>query len=168
MIEKIEDLSSDVIDRLFGTQIAEDNISSKLHDFRDAIEEAEQKYKELQATLSEQRANESELNYWLSVARAVGDTAREQELLAELEKNRVSQLIAFPMMFLSGVFIPRYIMPEFLQNATGWLPLTHINDVVRFVATENASLIDILPQLGVISLWGVAAYFVAIKFFTWE
>jgi ABC-2 type transport system permease protein len=86
----------------------------------------------------------------------------------ENQATIASQLIAFPMMFLSGVFFPRFVMPEFLQNATSWLPLTHINDAVRHITTEGATLIDVLPQITAISLWGIAAYIIAIKIFKWE
>lgn len=39
--------------------------------------------------------------------------------------------ITFPMMFLSGSFFPREMMPEFLQQISKVLPLTYFNDGLR-------------------------------------
>ncbi|MDR1196823.1 MAG: ABC transporter permease [Candidatus Nomurabacteria bacterium] len=86
----------------------------------------------------------------------------------ENQATMASQLIAFPMMFLSGVFFPRFLMPDWLQNATSWIPLTPVGDGVRYITTEGAGLIDILPQLGLVAVWGVVAYVVAFKVFRWE
>ena len=40
-------------------------------------------------------------------------------------------LFLTPMMFLSGVFFPREQMPELLQIASGWFPLTAAVELVR-------------------------------------
>jgi ABC-2 type transport system permease protein len=84
------------------------------------------------------------------------------------QATMASQLVAFPMMFLSGVFFPRLLMPDWLQAVTDWIPLTPVGDGIRYITTENASLIDVLPQIGLIAAWGIAAYFVAFKVFKWE
>jgi ABC-2 type transport system permease protein len=84
------------------------------------------------------------------------------------QATMASQLIAFPMMFLSGVFFPRYIMPDWLQNLTWWIPLTPVGDGIRYITTEGAGLVDVAPQLGLIGAWGLIAYIVAFKVFRWE
>ncbi len=38
----------------------------------------------------------------------------------------VGMAVFYPMLFLSGAAMPRYIMPEFVQRIAGWLPLTHV------------------------------------------
>ncbi|WP_054774535.1 ABC transporter permease, partial [Methylogaea oryzae] len=40
-------------------------------------------------------------------------------------------LLTTPMVMLSGVFFPRSALPEAVQQAMAWLPLSHIVDVVR-------------------------------------
>lgn len=80
----------------------------------------------------------------------------------------ITQLISLPMMFLSGVFFPTFLMPAALQAVTQFMPLTPIIDASRLVITENASLIDIAPQLGVIAAWTVVVYFLAFRLFRWE
>ena len=80
----------------------------------------------------------------------------------------VANLIATPMMFLSGSFFPRFLMPEWLQRATEYLPLTPINDGLRLVLTENKTLLDLGPQVLTIVLWTGFTFVLASKVFKWE
>lgn len=80
----------------------------------------------------------------------------------------VAQLVAFPMMFLSGAFFPRFLMPDWLQSVTAYVPLTPVVDGLRRIITENASLLQLGPQLLVIAAWTVVIYFVAFRTFRWE
>jgi hypothetical protein len=91
VVKDIDNLIDDMIKKLYGRQTAKDSINERLIDLRERIADAKEKWKELNATLNQQRANESELRYWLKVAQAVGDVAEEQRILAELEKNAVDQ-----------------------------------------------------------------------------
>jgi ABC-2 type transport system permease protein len=72
------------------------------------------------------------------------------------------------MMFLSGTFFPRFLMPEWLQKISGFMPLTPIIDGVRLIATEGKHLTDIAPQVGLIGLWLVVVYVIAFRVFRWE
>jgi ABC-2 type transport system permease protein len=99
----------------------------------------------------------------LGIGLALGGWAKNERQAAPL-----SNIIVFPMMFLSGTFFPRYLMPEWLQNISGLLPLTPIIDGIRLIATEGKHLIDILPQLGLIGIWIVVIYFIAFRVFRWE
>lgn len=94
---------------------------------------------------------------------SLGGWAKNENQAAPL-----AQLITLPMMFLSGVFFPTFLMPEVLQKITQFIPLTPIIDSVRLIVTENASLIDLGPQLAVIGGWLVAVYVIAFKVFRWE
>lgn len=80
----------------------------------------------------------------------------------------VSNLIFFPMMFLSGTFFPRETFPEWLQPITEYMPLTYVADGMRRIANDGASLFDIGPELAGIAIWTVIIYFIAIKVFRWE
>lgn len=93
----------------------------------------------------------------------IGGWAKNENQAAVL-----SNAVSFPLMFLSGVFFPRYLMPEWLQGITGYLPLTPVVDGIRYITTENASLIDLLPQLGIIAVWIIVIYALAIKLFRWS
>jgi len=94
---------------------------------------------------------------------ALGGWAKNENQAAPL-----AQLVALPMMFLSGVFFPTFLMPELLQRITKFIPLTPIIDSIRLIITENASLMDLGPQLAIIGAWTVIIYIIAFKVFRWE
>jgi len=79
----------------------------------------------------------------------------------------IANLVAFPMMFLSGAFFPRFQFPEWLQSVSSFIPLTPVIDGFRQIMTEHATLVSVAPQLGIMLLWIFAAYFIAIRFFRW-
>lgn len=80
----------------------------------------------------------------------------------------VSNLVAFPLMFLSGIFFPRFLFPEWLQGITQYIPLSPVVDGFRRIMTENASIFELGPELAIIAIWGVVIYFLAVKLFRWE
>ena len=86
----------------------------------------------------------------------------------ENQSSIVANVVAFPMMFLSGVFFPRFLMPEWLQGITDYLPLTPIIDSLRMIMTEGKTLLDLGPELAVIVGWIAVVYLAAIKLFRWE
>lgn len=99
----------------------------------------------------------------LGIGLALGGWAKNERQAAPL-----ANIIVFPMMFLSGTFFPRYIMPDWLQTVSGYLPLTPIIDGIRLIATEGKHFVDILPQLGLIGIWVIVIYFIAFRVFRWE
>jgi ABC-2 type transport system permease protein len=94
---------------------------------------------------------------------ALGGWAKNERQAAPL-----SNLIAFPMIFLSGTFFPRFLMPEWLQGVSGYLPLTPVIDGIRLIVTEGKGLIDIAPQIGLLSIWAIIIYLIAFRVFRWE
>lgn len=99
----------------------------------------------------------------LGIGLALGGWAKNERQVAPL-----ANIVVFPMMFLSGTFFPRYLMPEWLQHITTFLPLTPVIDGIRLITTEGASLIGVLPQVGLIAAWLVIIYVIAFKVFRWE
>jgi ABC-2 type transport system permease protein len=99
----------------------------------------------------------------LGIGLALGGWAKNERQAAPL-----SNIIVFPMMFLSGTFFPRFLMPDWLQTISEFLPLTPVIDGIRLIATEGAHLSGILPQLGMIGVWTVVIYAIAFRVFRWE
>jgi ABC-2 type transport system permease protein len=99
----------------------------------------------------------------LGIGLAIGGWAKNERQAAPL-----ANIIVFPMMFLSGTFFPRFLMPEWLQNITQYLPLTPVIDGARLIATEGQSLLQVAPQIGIIAGWMVIVYAVAFRVFRWE
>ncbi len=97
------------------------------------------------------------------VGLAAGGWAKNENQAAPL-----ANLVAFPMMFLSGVFFPRFFMPEWLQAVSGFLPLTPLVDAFRLIITEGKTLLDVGPEIGLLAIWGVVIYAIAFKIFRWE
>ena len=80
----------------------------------------------------------------------------------------IVNLISFPMMFLSGVFFPVDMMPEFIRPVITAMPLTYLADGFRQVMVESSPLyplsVDVLVLLG----WLVVCMILTIRFFRWE
>lgn len=79
-----------------------------------------------------------------------------------------ANLFMFPQYFLSGTFFPKTSLPAFLQPVIQVLPLTALNDAMRNVAFEGASLFSCWPQILILLVWGVIIYAVTAKVFRWE
>jgi ABC-2 type transport system permease protein len=99
----------------------------------------------------------------LGIGLSIGGWAKNERQAAPL-----ANLVVFPMMFLSGTFFPRFLMPEWLQTLSGFLPLTPVIDGIRFIATEGKHLTDLGPQLGLIFGWMIIIYIIAFRVFRWE
>lgn len=99
----------------------------------------------------------------LGIGLAVGGWAKNERQAAPL-----ANIIVFPMLFLSGTFFPRFLMPEWLQSVSQYLPLTPVIDGLRMIITEGKGLLDIGPQLGLLAVWMVIIYIIAFRVFRWE
>lgn len=99
----------------------------------------------------------------LGIGLALGGWAKNERQAAPL-----SNIIVFPMMFLSGTFFPRFLMPDWLQRVSDFLPLTPVIDGIRLIATEGVHLSGVLPQLGMLAVWTVVIYAIAFRVFRWE
>jgi ABC-2 type transport system permease protein len=92
----------------------------------------------------------------LGIGLAIGGWANNERQAAPL-----ANLIVFPMMFLTGTFFPRFLMPHWLQGITTYIPLTPVIDGARMIATEGKHLTDLGPQLGIMAIWLVLVYAIA-------
>ncbi|MEJ0072903.1 MAG: ABC transporter permease [Candidatus Saccharibacteria bacterium] len=99
----------------------------------------------------------------LGIGLAIGGWAKNERQAAPL-----ANIIVFPMMFLSGTFFPRFLMPHWLQSITGFLPLSPVIDGARLIATEGEHLTQIGSQIGIIGAWLVIVYLIAFRVFRWE
>jgi ABC-2 type transport system permease protein len=77
-------------------------------------------------------------------------------------------LVMLPMFVLSGVFFSSVNFPEWMQPVIRALPLTALNDAFRAVINDGAGLIEVLPKITILSVWGVVSFVIALKFFRWN
>jgi ABC-2 type transport system permease protein len=86
----------------------------------------------------------------------------------ERQAAPLGNIIVFPLMFLSGVFFPRFLMPHWLQGITTYFPLTPVIDGARQIATQGQHLASLGPELAIMAGWLVVIYAIAFKVFRWE
>ena len=99
----------------------------------------------------------------LGIGLAIGGWAKNERQAAPL-----SNIVVFPMLFLSGTFFPRFLMPDWLQTVSNYLPLTPVIDGIRMIVTEGKHLTQIGPQLGLLAIWIIIIYAIAFRVFRWE
>ena len=76
-------------------------------------------------------------------------------------------LIMMPMWILSGVFFSSANFPAAMQPLIKALPLTALNDALRSVILDGASLGAVAVPAAICAAWGVASFAVALKIFRW-
>lgn len=76
--------------------------------------------------------------------------------------------VMLPMWISSGSFFSYARFPEWMQAGIRLLPLTALNDALRAVINEGASLWATGPQMAVLSGWGVLSFAVALRVFRWQ
>lgn len=99
----------------------------------------------------------------LGIGLALGGWAKNERQVAPL-----GNIIVFPMMFLTGVFFPRFLMPHWLQSVTNYMPLTPVIDGARMILTEGKGILELGPQLAVMGVWLLIIYAIAFRVFRWE
>ncbi|MBK8787618.1 MAG: ABC transporter permease [Chitinophagaceae bacterium] len=79
-----------------------------------------------------------------------------------------ANLITLPQFLLGGTFFSIEAFPKWLQPISKAMPLTHLNTAMRAVAFEGQNLWEVRTEIGILLIWGIAVYIVAIKVFKWE
>lgn len=100
---------------------------------------------------------------FLAIGYALAGISKSEDQVAPM-----ANIIAMPMMFLSGIFFGRSALPGVIHTVTGFFPLTYLADAMRSIAIDGATLIDVGPQLAGLAVWAVITCVIAIKMFRWE
>lgn len=100
---------------------------------------------------------------FIAVGFVVSGFAKNEEVGAPL-----ANIIALPMMFLSGVFFPTDTLPGALEDIVQYLPLTFLADGMREVAIQGASLAEIPWDILGLVVWLAIAFIAATRVFRWE
>jgi ABC-2 type transport system permease protein len=82
--------------------------------------------------------------------------------------NGMTQVVQFPMMFLSGVFFPIDLMPDFLQAIARIIPLTYLADALRQVMVGGAAFAPLGVCALVLTGWLVVCFAIAARTFRWQ
>jgi ABC-2 type transport system permease protein len=80
----------------------------------------------------------------------------------------ICMTVYFLLMFLGGLFFPVNIMPDFLKAIANILPATNLNDAMRMIIIQGATIGDVWKQLLIVVGWTAGCLVLAIKYFRWE
>ncbi|UAY51440.1 ABC transporter permease [Ferruginibacter albus] len=94
-------------------------------------------------------------------------------IISSVAKNQnvipiYSNLFMIPQYFLSGTFFSKAALPNNIQWLIKILPLTALNDSLRKISFEGAHITSCGKEIGVLAIWGIIVYAIAIKVFRWE
>lgn len=91
---------------------------------------------------------------------------------ARLDNTEVANgwmnFVMLPMWILSGSFFSYERFPAWLKLPIRLLPLTAVNDALRAVYNDGASLLGVGFELAVLVTWGLVGFGVALKMFRWQ
>jgi len=76
--------------------------------------------------------------------------------------------IMLPMWLLSGTFFSSERFPQILQPFIQALPLTALNNALRALMNEGASLSSNWPAIAILLAWCVVSFVVALRIFRWQ
>ena len=79
-----------------------------------------------------------------------------------------SNLVTLPQFLLAGTFFPIDNFPKWMQAFCNLLPLTYLNDALRKISFDGASLWEVRMDILALLIWGVIIYAIAGKVFKWE
>lgn len=82
--------------------------------------------------------------------------------------STLGSLVNFPMLFLSGTFWPKELLPEGVRPIVSALPLTPLVDAMRGVGAMGDSITTYLPGIAYLLVWAGASFAVAAWRFRWE
>jgi ABC-type multidrug transport system permease subunit len=92
----------------------------------------------------------------------VGSRAQSTETVSGL-----MNLVMLPMWLCSGVFFSSERFPAAAQPFIQALPLTQMINGLRAVILEGAGLVEVAPAIGILALWAVATFTIALRIFRW-
>jgi len=100
---------------------------------------------------------------FLGIGYAIAAVSRNVETAAAY-----GNALTFPMLFLSGVFIPVSSMPSWLQPLAAILPLRYLVDALRQPMMYGNGISAIWVPMLVLTAIFVACFAFAIRFFRWD
>ena len=82
--------------------------------------------------------------------------------------NGVTQVVQVPMMFLSGVFFPIALMPDWMQGIARLLPLTYLADALRQTMVGGSPFAPLSVCVAVLGGWLVVCLGISARYFRWQ
>ncbi len=80
----------------------------------------------------------------------------------------IMNFVMVPMWIFSGIFFSTERFPAHMQPFVQALPLTALNDALRGVMLEGSGVMNLLPELALLVIWGTVSFAIALKIFRWQ
>jgi ABC-2 type transport system permease protein len=77
-------------------------------------------------------------------------------------------LVMLPMWLLSGTFFSSRRFPNVVQPIIQALPLTQLNNALREVMLEGATFTEVAWRAGILAVWALACFLLALRWFRWQ
>ena len=100
---------------------------------------------------------------FISMGLAVSGWAKTEDTAAPL-----ANIITLPMMFLSGVFFPSSVLPDWVSGWSKYMPLTYLADGMRAITVNGDSIFQLGPEVIGLAAWTLVSFLVATRLFKWE
>jgi ABC-2 type transport system permease protein len=98
-----------------------------------------------------------------SIGYVIASFARTEEAA-----NGMTSVVQFPLMFLSGIFFPLEIMPEWLRGVATFMPLTYLGDALRQTMVGGTPFAPLGVDAIVLAGWLVVTLAISARFFRWQ
>ncbi len=82
--------------------------------------------------------------------------------------NPINFVIHSLSLLVGGVYYPVTILPDWLQTASHWLPLTHALRAMRLALLEGEGLFRLLPEVAALALFAVVLVPAGVGLFAWS
>lgn len=82
--------------------------------------------------------------------------------------NGITQVVQLPMMFLSGIFFPVALMPDWLKGVSTLMPLTYLADALRQTMVGASPFFSLATCAAVLVGWLVVCLGISARFFRWQ
>lgn len=80
----------------------------------------------------------------------------------------ISNLLFFPLTFLSGAAMPLYFMPAWIQRLATWLPATYVVEILQGSILRGTALKAVDLPVGILVLTGILGFAFNAMLFRWE
>lgn len=100
---------------------------------------------------------------FIALGYVVASFARTEEAASQ-----TTSILQFPLMFLSGIFFPFEIMPDFMRAIGAAMPLTYLGDAMRQVMVNGTAFAPLAVDVGVLGAWLVVCLGISARFFRWQ
>jgi len=86
----------------------------------------------------------------------------------ELEALTATFGICFIMLIISGVFYPFELSPSIVKDASRYVPITYVADLLKAGMIKDSSLVEVGPELISVGIYGGVTLLIGVLAFRWR